>query len=65
MFSPLSPWQEAWQHTDRHGVGERAESARSRSTGCREKISFQAGRRRVSKPTPTVTNFFQQGHTSE
>ena len=24
---------------------------------------FQAARRRVSKPTPTVTHFLQQGHT--
>jgi hypothetical protein len=30
----------------------------------RKKTIFQAARRRVSKPTPTVTHFLQQGHTS-
>jgi hypothetical protein len=29
-----------------------------------ERIGFQAARRSVSKPTPTVTHFLQQGHTS-
>jgi hypothetical protein len=28
-----------------------------------QKTVFQAARRRVSKPAPTVTHFFQQGHT--
>jgi hypothetical protein len=28
------------------------------------KLASQAGRRRISKPTPTVTHFLQQGHTS-
>jgi hypothetical protein len=29
-----------------------------------QKTDFQAARRRVSKPTPTVTQFLQQDHTS-
>ena len=28
-FSPLSSWQEAWQHPGRHGTGEGAERSRS------------------------------------
>jgi len=28
-FSPLSSWQEAWQHPGRHGAGEGAESSTS------------------------------------
>jgi hypothetical protein len=30
----------------------------------RRGLAFQASRRRVSKPTPTVTHFLSQGHTS-
>ena len=37
----------------RHGTGD-AESSTSYSTGKQEKAHFQAARRRVSKPTPTV-----------
>jgi hypothetical protein len=28
-FSPLSSWQEAWQHPGRHGAGEGSESSSS------------------------------------
>ena len=26
-FSPLSPWQEAWQYAGRHGAGEGGKSS--------------------------------------
>jgi hypothetical protein len=52
----------AWQHPGRHGAGG-AESSTSSSKGKQEKTSSEATRKRVSKPTPTVTHFFQQGHT--
>jgi hypothetical protein len=38
-------------------------SSTSCSKGKQEKIDFQEARRRVSKYTPTVTHFFQQGYT--
>jgi hypothetical protein len=61
-LSPLSSKWETWQHPGRHGAGG-AES----STSCSEdkqKTDSHMARRRVSKPTPTVTHFLQQGHTS-
>jgi hypothetical protein len=36
-FSPLSSWQEAWQHPGRHGAGEGAESSTSCSEGKQKK----------------------------
>jgi hypothetical protein len=36
----------------------------SRQEDKQEKTVFQAARKRVSKNTPTVTYFLQQGHTS-
>ena len=33
------------------------------SKGRQEKTGFHVARMRVSKPTPTVTHFLQQGHT--
>ena len=35
--SPLSSWQESWQHTGRHGAGEIAESSTSEFIGSRNK----------------------------
>jgi hypothetical protein len=49
----------------RHDTGGGAESSTSWSEGKQEQTFFQAARRRVSKPTPTVTHFLQQGHTSK
>jgi hypothetical protein len=46
-----------WQHPGRHGAGG-AESSLSCTEGKQEKtIVFQEARRRVSKPTPSVTQF--------
>jgi hypothetical protein len=56
-FSLLS-WQEAWQCAGRHGTRE-ADSSTS-SKGKQEMTFFQAARKRVSKPTPTVTHFLQK-----
>jgi hypothetical protein len=50
-----------WQHPGRHGVG--AESSTSCSEGQEEKTGFQAARRTVVKPTPTVAQLLQQDHT--
>jgi hypothetical protein len=54
---------EAWQHPGRHGAGG-AEASTSSSEGSQEQAGYpQAARRKVSKPTLTVTHFLQQGHT--
>jgi len=53
---------EAWQHPGRHGAG-RAEGSTSSPEGSQGWAEHpQAARRRVSKPSPTVTHFFQQGY---
>jgi hypothetical protein len=52
-----------WHHPGRHGAGG-AESSTSSSKMCYEKTGFQAARRRVLKPMPTVTHPLQLGHTS-
>jgi hypothetical protein len=62
-FSPLSSWQEAWQHLGKHRIREGAESSTSCCEGKQEKADFQKARMKVSKPTPTVIHFLQQGHT--
>jgi hypothetical protein len=51
-----------YHHGKKNGTGG-AESSTSCSEGKQEKTGFQEARRRVSKPTPTVTHFLQQGHT--
>ena len=61
-FSPFSSWQEAWQSAGRHGAGGAVRST-SYSEG-KQNTGFQAARQRVSKPTPIVIHFLQQGHTS-
>jgi hypothetical protein len=61
-LSLLSSRWEAWQHPGRHGTG-RAESSTFLSKGSQEQTVFHVARRRVSKPTPTVTHFPHQGHT--
>jgi hypothetical protein len=43
----------------------RTGSSISSSDDCYEKTDFQAARRRVLKPKPTVTYLLQQGHTSK
>jgi hypothetical protein len=43
----------AWQHSGKHGTKEDLSSTSS-SEGHLEKTDFQAARRRVLKPTPTV-----------
>jgi hypothetical protein len=53
-----------WQHPGRHGTGGSDNSTFS-SEGCQRKTDFQAAEMRVLKPTPTVTHFLQQGHTSK
>jgi hypothetical protein len=50
-----------WQHPGRQNAGG-AESSTSSSEGCQQTTDFQAARRRVLKPTPTVTHLLQQGH---
>jgi hypothetical protein len=62
-FSPLSSRQEAWQHPGRHGTGG-AESSTSYSEGKQKTAVFQEARRRVLKPTPTVTHFLQEDLSS-
>jgi hypothetical protein len=47
----------------RYGTGKGAESSTAYSKANQEKTNFQAARRRISKPTPTVTHFSQQSYT--
>jgi hypothetical protein len=54
-FSPSSRW-EARQYLGRHGAGV-VESSTSCSKGKQEIMGSWAAKRRVSKPTPTVTPF--------
>ena len=54
-FSPLSSMQEAWQRPGSCGDGEGGLP--------KAKTEFQEARRRISKPTFTVTHFLQQSHT--
>jgi hypothetical protein len=61
-FSPLSSRQEAWQYPGRHGAGG-DDSSTSCSEGEQEKTVSHLTRRRVSKPTATVTHFLKQSHT--
>ena len=49
-FSPLSSWQEAWQHPGSHGAGG-AESSKSCPKG-KQKTGFQAAMRKVSQSPP-------------
>ena len=58
-FSLLLSWWEAWQYEGRHGFGG-AKSSVSWSKSSQEEALFWLG---TSKSTPTVTHFFQQGHT--
>ena len=60
-FSPLSLWQEAWQHAGRHGAGG-AESSTSLSKGGQEQ-TFSSELGGASEPILIVTLFLQQGHT--
>ena len=53
-FSPLSSWQEAWQHLCRHGPGG-AENSTFHSKGARNRLSFPywvetEHRRKLPKP---------------
>jgi hypothetical protein len=59
VFQSISSWLEAWQHPGRHGAGG-AESSTFCSKGKQEKTGLQVVRRRVSKPTTTVTHFLLQ-----
>lgn len=54
----------AWQRPGRLGVGG-AESSTSWAKDRQEKSDLQAAGAKVSKPTPTVKHFFQQGHSSQ
>jgi hypothetical protein len=59
-FSPLSS---RWEHGSTQ-AGMAQEELRVRSSeGKQEKTGFQPARGSVSKPTPTVRHFLQQGHT--
>ena len=60
MVSPLSSWQKH-ECPGRHGIGG-AVSSTSCSEG-KQETGFQAARRRISKSTPTVMHYLQQGHT--
>jgi hypothetical protein len=53
----------ALQHPGRHGAAGAKSSAPS-SKGKQEKTGFQAARKRVLKPTPTVTHLLP-GYTSK
>jgi hypothetical protein len=44
---------------------EKYGNAQAGSEGNHEKTGPHVARRGISKPTPTVTHFFQQGHTSK
>jgi len=61
-FSPLSS---RWEHGSiQAGMVQAELSSTSSPEGSQEQTEHpQAARRRVSKPTPTVTHFLQQGHT--
>jgi hypothetical protein len=51
-----------WHHPSRHCSGG-TESSIPSSEGCWENTDFQAARKRVLKPNPTLIYLFQQGHT--
>jgi hypothetical protein len=53
----------AWQHPGSQ-VQEEVRVLHLHPKETKEHTGFQEARRRVSKPTPTVTHFIQQGHTS-
>jgi hypothetical protein len=60
-------WRKGKDRPGRHGTREEAKTKSSTfcSQGKQEKTNiFQAAKKRISKPTPTVTHFLQQGHTS-
>ena len=60
-FSPLSS---KWKHGSiQAGVVQEELRVLSCSED-KQKTGFQAARMKVSKPTPTVIHFLQQGHTS-
>jgi len=61
-FSPVSS---RWEHCSiQVGVVRKELSSTSLPEESQEQIEHpQAARRRVSKPTPTVTHFLQEGHT--
>jgi hypothetical protein len=64
-FSPLSSWQEAWQHAGGHDAGEVAESSTSGSISSRKReILGLLGLWKPQNP-PTVAHFLQQGHTPD
>jgi hypothetical protein len=63
-FSPVSSGQEAGQPPARHVTGEGDETFTFCSESKQERNGSIAARMRVSKPTPTVTHFLQQGYTS-
>jgi hypothetical protein len=52
-----------WQHPDRYGAGA-AKSSTFSYEGCKQNTGFQAARKRVLKPMPTVAHL-PQGHTSK
>jgi hypothetical protein len=64
-FSPLSSWQEAWQHAERHGSGEVAKNSTSGSAGSRKRQWANWVWLGLLKPQspPSGTHFLQQGHT--
>ena len=71
-FSPLSSSWGEWQHplssrwqTWLHPGSQGAKSSPSCSEDQQEKTGSQEARTIVLKPTPTVTHFLQQGHTSK
>lgn len=55
--------KEAWQPTADLGM-EELRVLHLDPKVAREKIVSQAAKKRVSKPSPTVTHILQQGHTS-
>jgi hypothetical protein len=57
-FSPLSSWQETWQHAGRHGAEGLLHSDQKVA---RKNVSSLLGR--ASNLTPKVMHSLQQGHT--
>lgn len=67
-FSPFQSWWEARQHAGKCAAGEGAQSSYTLSHGQQEMVCFTGcglNISEMSKDTPTVTHFLQQGHTAQ
>jgi hypothetical protein len=52
-----------WQHPGRHGA-EELRVLHLHLKAARRRLTSRTTKRRLLKPTPTVTHLLQQGHTS-